>query len=206
MFKLEKEYWENVEKFVGNRIEMEHLGDGVEFIANAEIKYRLIEISPNNYAFQIIERGQKRWEVEYKSNLEMKRRLALTLKGYFGKGMDYSKSKEFRGIKRNDLEKVEELMKSYIDKDFFSINQPEILKVNLEQIGDDKFNIYVLLTNGDRIYVEENAESSFAFPRFYNEALFMKENLQRINQYQEIFGETLTDYEIEYLLYKRARK
>ena len=75
-------------------------------------------------------------------------------------------------------------------------NQGEVLKINLEEKGSNKYNIYLLWPNGECEYIEENEEAPFVFERFYNEAVYLKVILERVRGYEAIFEETLSEKEI----------
>ena len=207
MFRLDGLYLRNLEKFVGKKIPMRELKNGIEFGKDPEVQQRWIEKSKNHYAFQIIERGQLSWEDEYNniSLTEMKRKLAIRLQGSFGKSIDFAKTSEFREILNNDLEKVEQLMKKYVGEGFYSINNPQIDKINLESLEANLYNIYLLHDDGERSYREQKAKEPFAFARFYNSAISLKERLKRIDEYQKVFNDRLTKNEIEEILFNKAQ-
>ncbi len=59
---------------------------------------------------------------------------------------------------------------------------------------------YLLWDENQKYYFEQNAETSFAFFRFYNKALSFKSDLEDISQYQELFEDKLEREEIFELL------
>ena len=201
MFDLDKNYIETLERFLDKKLTFHYLENGIEFIYDTEIQYILLEQSSTSYVFQTIEKGIIVREIEYKSALEMKRKLTLNLKGLFGEKIDYTKSELFEEIDRNDINHLEVLMNELIGSEFYSINNPEIWKINLEATEQiNVYNIYILLSDNSKIFIEENFNDIFTFPRFYNEALFLKENMERINMYQELFEDKLVENEIDELL------
>lgn len=107
-----------------------------------------MEEKNNIYSFYVVERGKRSKLAEYFSEKEMKRNLAINIGGLFGETIDYNKSEEFNNIK--DLKEGKKLMELYIEPEYYSIMNPQALKINLEQ-GEKQntYNIYVL-TNRNR--------------------------------------------------------
>lgn len=198
---LDTQYIENLNAFIGKKIQVKNFDEYLEFPYDAELQYRLIEKPLSNYEFQAIERGKVFRSTEYNaiSVKEMKRNLALNLKGLFGGSIDYSKADEFRAINFGDIEQLDHLMQKFIGSDYYSINEPQTWKVNLE-IQENQYNLYILLRNNDKLYREKNISSKRAYSRFYNEALFLKETIKNIHLYQKIFKDKLTDDEIDRLV------
>ena len=72
---------------------------------------------------------------------------------------------------------------------------PEKMKINLEFNNNNRYSIYLLNQNGDKIYKEQNEEPPFIFFRFYSEALFYRVMIERIDSYEIIFADILTNQE-----------
>jgi len=198
MFKLDERYLKNLEEFLDKKIQLRERENKIEIYADAEIQFILRKKSENSYVFQTIERGQILIEYEYNNLSEenMKRILAINLKGLFGESVDYSKAVNFKNISLKDLEKS---MNDLVGREYYSINHAEVLRINLEQLENGGFDIYLLLSDGERINLAENIHS---FSRFYNEAVTLKEDLNRVTIYQEIFNDKLVNSEIEEILFK----
>jgi len=209
MFKLDEQYLKNLKAFIGKEIRIYSLENGIEFYHDIELQYRLIELSLNHYELQIIERGKIAWKTSYdnKSETEMKRELALILRGYFGAGMpDFGLAREkFKSIENKNLTKLDELMSMYVGNDFYSINNPQEWKINFDLSQTGEYDIYFLCKNGTKIERGKVGPISI-FSKFCLEARYLKESLERINQYQKFFSEHLQDDEIEYLLYRKDIK
>lgn len=115
-------------------------------------------------------------------------------KSFFSEGIDYSGLEKIEGVVK--LSDVNEIMKLHIGESYYSIMNPQKLKINLEEKGSNKYNIYLLGPNGECEYIEENEEAPFVFERFYNEAVYLKVILERVRGYEAIFEDTLSEKEI----------
>jgi len=139
-------YFETLEKYVGKKLDIIKGENTIKFYDDVEIQY-ILEEKDKIYSFYIVERGKRSKLAEYFSEREMKRELALTIKAFLGEEIDYSKSKEFDNIK--NLEECKKLMNRYIEREYYSIMNPEAMKINLEK-EKDKYNIYFLNNNRSR--------------------------------------------------------
>ena len=139
-------------------------------------------------------RNGQLYRYEYYSEKEMETNFAIAIKGFFSEGIDYSGLEKIEGVVK--LSDVNEIMKLHIGESYYSIMNPQKLKINLEEKGSNKYNIYLLGPNGECEYIEENEEAPFVFERFYNEAVYLKVILERVRGYEAIFEETLSEKEI----------
>lgn len=190
---LEESYIEKLEKYVGKKLNIVQKEKEINVIADAESQYVLKE-EDDHFSFYSIQRNQISIIDEYYSEEEMRRMFAITMRGFLGKEIDYSRAEEMEKVE--DISEVERLMGLYVGNEYYSIMKPEKKKINLEISGKNEYNIYLLKKNEERSYIEENLEAPFAFLRFYNEALFLKTMLERIEEYQVIFKETVSEEEI----------
>lgn len=186
---LEKKYKENLERYIGRKLNIIENEDNVEIISDVEIQYILKKDGNNHYCLYLVERNHLNKLEEYKSEREMQRKFAICMKGIFDKNIDYSDEESIGN--QNDLKLIDKLMESYVGKNYYSINNPEINKINLEQKYNDLYNIYFLKESGDKIYIEYEEKAPFIFERFYNEALFLKVTLERINEYEIVFNDKI---------------
>lgn len=199
---LNNRYINTLEKYIGKKIAFTHVENGIRFCSDSEVQYQLIERSSQTYEFQTLRRGQVARTVEYKSHQEMQRRFAITLKGLLGGEIDYSGADKIKAI-GNDFAKLNNIMALLVGAEFYSINDPSVMKVNLESTENDKkFSIYILLNSDQKIVIEEAIENPFAFLRFYNEALFLKERMRRIQDYEKLFNDYMTESEIDEIMKK----
>lgn len=189
---LEESYIEKLEKYVGRKLNIIQREKEINVICDAESQYVLKE-EDNHFSFYSIQRNQISKIGEYYSEEEMRRMFAITMRGFLGKEIDYSKAEEMEKIE--SISDVERMMELYVGKEYYSIMKPEKKKINLEISEKKDYNIYLLKENEERSYIEENLEAPFAFARFYNEALFLKTMLERIREYQVIFEETISEEE-----------
>lgn len=197
-FILDTLYIKKLEEYIGKKIKIINQRNKVKVIEDVEMQYILEGNSPNHYSFYSVERGKPSLIANYSSTIKMKRHFAFRMKGIFKNSLDYSKSEELRHSK--DITEVEKLMELYIGKEYYSIIKPQKRKINLEYLKNEKYNIYLLWDENQKYYFEQNAETSFAFFRFYNNALSFKSDLEDISQYQEIFEDKLESEEIFELL------
>lgn len=167
---LEKAYFKKLEKYVGKKINIVSNENEIRIIYDVETSYVLQE------------------------EKEMETNFAIAIKGFFSEGIDYSGLEKIEGVVK--LSDVNEIMKLHIGESYYSIMNPQKLKINLEEKGSNKYNIYLLGPNGECEYIEENEEAPFVFERFYNEAVYLKVILERVRGYEAIFEETLSEKEI----------
>lgn len=167
---LEKAYFKKLEEYVGKKLNIISNENEITIIYDVETSYVLQE------------------------EKEMETNFAIAIKGFFSEGIDYSGLEKIEGVVK--LSDVNEIMKVHIGESYYSIMNPQKLKINLEEKGANKYNIYLLGPNGECEYIEENEEAPFGFERFYNEALYLKVILERVRGYEAIFEETLSEKEI----------
>ena len=184
---LDNIYFEKLEKYVGKKLDFIKRENEIEFYEDVEIHY-ILEEKDKIYSFYIVERGKRSKLADYFSEKEMKQELALTIKAFFGEKVDYSKSKEFDNIK--SLEECKKLMDKYIEQEYYSIMNPEVMKINLEK-EKEKYSIYFLNDNNEKKYIEKYIDISFAFSRFYNEACYLKWYFNIIKEYEMIFDDSI---------------
>lgn len=191
---LEKVYLENLEKYVGKKLNIIQKENKIKIIDDVEMSYMIQGEANGHYLFYSIERNQPVKIAEYYSEEEMKRGFAIAIKGFFNDEIDYSGADELETLMEVSI--VEKVMESHIGSKYFSIMNPQKMKINLEVKEKNKYNIYLLGPNNEYNYIEENIELPFAFERFYNEALFLKVMLGRIEEYQIIFEDKLSEEDI----------
>lgn len=191
---FEEMYLEKLQKYVGRKLNIIQKENEIEIIYDVETSYVLKENHNKQYSFYSIQRNEIMEIAEYYSEEEMKREFAIAIKGFFSEEIDYSGSDELETAK--EMSVVKGVMESRIGNEYYSVGESQEMKINLEQKGENEYNIYLLGTNGERNYIEENLEAPFVFVRFYNEALFLKVMKERIEEYQEIFNEKLSEEEI----------
>ncbi len=145
---LDDEYLKKLEKYVGKKLDIIKEENEIEFYEDVEIHY-ILEEKDKIYSFYIVERGKRSKLAEYFSEKEMKQELALTIKGLFGEKIDYNNLKRFRNI--NSLDEGKKLMSIYVESEYYSIMNPEIMKINLENAREEyKYNIYFLNDNNEK--------------------------------------------------------
>ncbi|TGY40637.1 hypothetical protein E5347_14935 [Clostridium sartagoforme] len=190
---LDSLYISNLKRYVGKELKIIQDKNNIEIIQDNELQYSLEKKIDNSYSFFYIERGKRIEIAQYSSELEMKRKFAIVIRGLIGKKISYENGDEFENA-QNIIE-VERLMGLYIGKEYYSIMNPQKMKINLEFNNNNRYSIYLLEQNGDKIYKEQNEEPPFIFFRFYSEALFYKVMTERINSYEIIFDDILTNQE-----------
>ena len=188
-FNLEKSYIENLKKYVGKDLNIIQSENRIEVIQDSEIQYILENSSNNNYIFYFMQRGKKFILGKYSSEIEMRRKFAIAINGFFGEKINYKNADKFEEEK--NIIEIERLMNLYVGKDYYSIMNPQKMKMNLEKEEKDKYSIYFLDENGQKIYKEIKVEVPFVFYRFYSETLFFKVSIERVNRYEEIFNDIL---------------
>lgn len=188
---LDDTYFKKLEKYVGKKLEIFKEDNEIKFYADWEMHY-ILEEKDNIYSFYKVERGKRSKLADYFSEKKMKQRLAINLKGLFGEGekIDYSKSREFNNIKK--LEDGKKLMAIYIEPKYYSIMNPEAMKINLDK-EKEKYHIYFLNDSGEKQYLEKNINISFAFSRLYNEACYLKRFFNKIKEYEAIFDDKIEE-------------
>ena len=194
---LDKLYICNLEKYVGIKLKIIQKENNTEIIQDSELRYSLELKTDNIYIFSCIERGEKIKICEYSSELEMKRKLAISIRGFMGEKINYINGDDFENTK--NIVELDKLMNLYIGEKYYSISNPQTMKINLE-VSNNKYSIYLFDKNGEKIYKEENEEAPYVFYRFYSESLFYKNMLEKINSYEIIFNDILTEKE-KYELY-----
>ena len=181
---LKKVYFKKLEEYVGKKLN----------IVSNENEITIFQEKKERFYLYRIQRNERIKIAEYYSEKEMETNFAIAIKGFFSEGIDYSGSEEIEGVVK--LSDVNEIMKLHIGESYYSIMNPQKLKINLEEKGSNKYNIYLLGPNGECEYIEENEEAPFVFERFYNEAVYLKVILERVRGYEAIFEETLSEKEI----------
>lgn len=185
---LDDIYFEKLEKYVGKELNIFKEKNEIEFYADVEIQY-ILEEKDKIYSFYIVERGKRSKLAEYFSEKEMKQELALTIKGLFGEKIDYNILEKCRNIK--NLEEGKKLMDMYVESEYYSIMNPEAMKINLENGEEEyRYSIY-FLNNNEKKYIEKNIDVSFAFFRFCNEARSLKRSLKNMKEYEIIFEDKI---------------
>lgn len=188
---LDDIYIERLEKYVGKKIKIFKKENEIEFYYDVEMQY-ILEEKDKVYYFYSVERGKRSEIAKYFSEKEMKRRIAINIKGFFGGTIDYNNLEKFRNIK--NFEKGKELMSLYMEPEYYSIMEPKAIKINLEQgDNDDTYNIYFLSNKNEKKYIEKNADISFAFFRFYAESYYLKRSLKRMKEYEAIFEDKIEE-------------
>lgn len=156
---LEKAYFKKLEEYVGKKLNIVSNENEITIIYDVETSYVLQEEKEIFY-FYCIQRNERIKIAEYYSEKEMETNFAIAIKGFFSEGIDYSGSEEIEGVVK--LSDVNEIMKLHIGESYYSIMNPQKLKINLEEKGSNKYNIYLLGPNGECEYIEENEEAPFA--------------------------------------------
>ncbi|SHK19029.1 hypothetical protein SAMN02745163_03389 [Clostridium cavendishii DSM 21758] len=190
---LDSLYISNLKRYVGGELKIIQGKNNIKIIHDNELQYRLENKIDNSYSLFYIERGKRIKIAQYSSELEMKRKFAIAIRGLIGKKISYKNGDDFENA-QNIIE-VERLMRLHIGKEYYSIMNPEKMKINLEFNNNNRYSIYLLHQNGDKIYKEQNEEPPFIFFRFYSEALFYKVMTERIDSYEIIFADILTNQE-----------
>ena len=103
------------------------------------------------FYFYCIQRNERIKIAEYYSEKEMETNFAIAIKGFFSEGIDYSGLEKIEGVVK--LSDVNEIMKLHIGESYYSIMNPQKLKINLEEKGSNKYNIYLLGPNGECEYI-----------------------------------------------------
>lgn len=191
--KLDSLYLGNLKKYVGIDLKITQGKNNLEIIQDNELQYGLEINIDNSYSFYYLERGKRVEISHYSSELEMKRKFAISIKGLMGEKISYKNGDDLENAK--DTLEVEKLMDLYVGKEYYSIMNPQKMKINLEFNNTNRYSIYLLDQNGDKIYKEQNEEQSFIFFRLYSEALFLKVMTERIESYEKIFVDQLTNQE-----------
>ena len=186
---LDDEYLKKLEEYVGKKLEIFKEENEIKFYADWEMHY-ILEEKDNIYSFYKVERGKRSKLAEYFSEKKMKQRLAINIKGLFGEKIDYSKPKEFNNIK--NLEDGKKLIAVYIEPEYYSIMNPEAMKINLEK-EKEKYHINFLNDSNEKQYLEKNIDVSFAFSRLYNEARYLKRFFNKIKEYEVIFDDKIEE-------------
>lgn len=190
---LDSLYISNLKRYVGVELKIKQGKNNIEIIQDNELQYSLENKIDNSYSLFYIERGKRIKIAQYSSELEMKRKFAIAIRGLIGKKICYGNEDDFENA-QNIIE-VERLMTLHIGKEYYSIMNPEKMKINLEFNNNNRYSIYLLNQNGDKIYKEQNEKPPFIFFRFYSEALFYKVMTERIDTYEIIFADLLTNQE-----------
>lgn len=202
--KLGKKYMDNLEKCTGEKIQYIYIENGIEFICDMEIQYQFIKKESGIYEFLTLERGKvlRKDLMEFKSHIQIKRKLTLILMGLFGEKADFSKAQLLEKMDGENTGLLDDFMEKHIGEDYYSINNPQIWKMNLENIDKEKgYNIYLILNSGNKIYREKEIKDKRAFIRFYNETVYFKHRMMQIKKYQKIFGDKLSNEDIDELIY-----
>lgn len=186
---LERAYIENLKKYVGKDLNIIESENRIEVIRDNEIQYILENDLNSNYVFYCVERGKKITIGRYFTEMEMRRKFAIAIKGFFGEKINYNNGDKFEEAK--NIIEVENLMSLYVGEEYYSIMNPKKMKINLEEEEKGKYSIYLLGENGEKQYKEKKLDVPFVFFRFYSEALFFKVSIERINEYEKIFNDIL---------------
>lgn len=129
---LEKAYFKKLEKYVGKKINIVSNENEIRIIYDVETSYVLQEEKEIFY-FYCIQRNERIKIAEYYSEKEMETNFAIAIKVFFSEGIDYSGLEKIEGVVK--LSDVNEIMKLHIGESYYSIMNPQKLKINLEEKG-----------------------------------------------------------------------
>ena len=129
---LEKAYFKKLEEYVGKKLNIVSNKNEITIIYDVETSYVLQEEKEIFY-FYCIQRNERIKIAEYYSEKEMETNFAIAIKGFFSEGIDYSGLEKIEGVVK--LSDVNEIMKVHIGESYYSIMNPQKLKINLEEKG-----------------------------------------------------------------------
>lgn len=129
---LEKAYFKKLEEYVGKKLNIVSNENEITIIYDVETSYVLQEEKEIFY-FYCIQRNERIKIAEYYSEKEMETNFAIAIKGFFSEGIDYSGLEKIEGVVK--LSDVNEIMKVHIGESYYSIMNPQKLKINLEEKG-----------------------------------------------------------------------
>ena len=127
---LEKAYFKKLEEYVGKKLNIVSNENEITIIYDVETSYVLQEEKEIFY-FYCIQRNERIKIAEYYSEKEMETNFAIAIKGFFSEGIDYSGLEKIEGVVK--LSDVNEIMKVHIGESYYSIMNPQKLKINLEE-------------------------------------------------------------------------
>lgn len=130
---LEKAYFKKLEEYVGKKLNIVSNENEITIIYDVETSYVLQEEKEIFY-FYCIQRNERIKIAEYYSEKEMETNFAIAIKGFFSEGIDYSGLEKIEGVVK--LSDVNEIMKVHIGESYYSIMNPQKLKINLEEKGE----------------------------------------------------------------------
>lgn len=186
---LAKEYLKRLNQYVGKDIDILENSNELTIYYDVETKYILKKNQTNYKLFVEIRNARQEMET-FSTELEMKRKFALWMKGIFGPSIEYPRTEEVEAA--SDMISLSNMINKYIESDFFSINCLQKNKINLEKRAGDCYDIFFLNENGEKKIIEENQPAPYIFGRFYNEIVFFQESINRINEYEIIFEDKLS--------------
>ena len=190
---LDNDYFNKLSVFVGKTTNCSCNNNTVVVVCDNELKFIAKYENDLQYSLYSENRDTTELIATYMSENDLKRNLALRLRKILGKGFDYKYTSMFR--KAVNIDMVKRLMSLYCNSDYYSINLPIKGKINLESEKNEEYSVYYIDFNGNRHYMVDSKNASFAFARFYNEVTYLDETIKQINEYSRIFGDEINDKE-----------
>lgn len=198
---ISEDYLKKLSQYVGRDIKWIIKKDEIIVQCDAEFSL-IIQDNYSTYFLYSEYRGKRELISKYNYDVEndLKVSFARRLRNNFNSGIDYSHSSKFE--KANNIKEVVKLLSIYCDSNFYSVDNPQRGRINLESEKEGKYSVYYMDIDGNRHYHEKCEEHSFAFARFYNEIACLSGMVEQINDYSKVFGEKIDDQRtIQRLIY-----
>jgi hypothetical protein len=130
----------------------------------------------NNGSYQILEHHRKKEYIKagFDDGLQSICAFGIFAESFFGKSCsDETIRLKIKNFIKNSKE-LNELLKSVIGYDFFSINSERQQAINLVEINKDNYHLFYLTPFSDKVYISKDRTAPSAFVVLYNYAVKLK--------------------------------
>ncbi|MEG0416683.1 MAG: hypothetical protein RR565_11180 [Erysipelothrix sp.] len=191
-------YFDNLDKFIGNDFTKRILGSKIVFYNNIEIEY-VVDLVEGYINFYKLERGIKTAEIISNSReiSYSKGKIAINLKFAFDtKSVMPNASQLFD----KTYDEAIAFINDYCSPKYFSTSENAVGKINFKRWNDESLDIYYLNHRLEKIYFCNRINSEIKYISLYSSIGYLAQSLQYILLYQDLFDVKLTQDEIDDLI------
>ncbi|MCQ2514049.1 MAG: hypothetical protein MJ089_03000 [Ruminococcus sp.] len=185
---LDKNYFDLLMKYTNNKYQWKNLKEYISINIDYETEYMIYQPEPNRFRLYIRNRNDYK-DLGFFSEKNIRRIIAFKLKC---KDVYYCPEhfEEFREIK--DFQTLIDKAGLYCNPEYYSINNPQINKINLYQNSDGTYDLYFMFSNGNRKYSCQSVELSDANYKLYLDTEYYERKIKILLEYSELFNDFIS--------------